>query len=389
MTALRPEPPYRARLDVVRAALAALGVDALIVTHPPNLRYLTGFDGSLGGLLVTPREWSLVVDGRYITTAKERAAASAGLVDLRVELAPRSIEEGIAAEWSRTKPAAVGVEGAVMTLDRFARLQDLIAARFVTTDRVVEAARMIKDGGEIEVMRQAARMLSGAALEALAAVRPGRSEIEVALAVEVAIRRAGFSKPAFETIVASGPQSALPHARPGNRVLTAGDGVVLDFGGVYDGYCVDLTRTVQLGPLSGSFRRIFDAVREAHAAAIAAIRPGIAASAVDTAAREALAARGLGEAFVHGTGHGLGLEVHEEPRVTRPGTTRDEILRPGMIFTVEPGAYLPGIGGVRIEDDVLVTASGCEVLTSVPIDLEGAGAARGKHGGLGEGLAGD
>jgi Xaa-Pro aminopeptidase len=373
----------------VRAALAALDVDALIVTHPPNLRYLTGFGGSLGGLLVTSREWSLVVDGRYITTAKEGAAASAGLVDLRVELAARSIEEGIAAEWSRTKPAAVGVEGAVMTLDRFARLQGLIAARFVTTDRVVEAARMIKDEGEIEVMRRAAQMLSGAALEALAAVRAGRSEVEVALGVEVAIRRAGFSKPAFETIVASGPHSALPHARPGNRVLTAGDGVVLDFGGVYDGYCVDLTRTVQLGPASGSFRRIFDAVREAHAAAIAAIRPGIAASAVDTAAREALAARGLAEAFVHGTGHGLGLEVHEEPRVTRPGTTRDEILRPGMIFTVEPGAYLPGIGGVRIEDDVLVTASGCEVLTSVPIDLEGAGAARGKHGGLGEGLAGD
>ena len=165
--------------------------------------------------------------------------------------------------------------------------------------------------------------------------------------------------------------------------------MVLDFGGVYDGYCVDLTRTVQLEPASGSFRRIFDAVREAHAAAIAAIRPGIAASAVDTAAREVLAARGLAEAFVHGTGHGLGLEVHEEPRVTRPGTTRDEILRPGMIFTVEPGAYLPGVGGVRIEDDVLVTASGCEVLTSVPIDLEGAGSAPGRHGSLGEGLAGD
>jgi Xaa-Pro aminopeptidase len=385
----RPEFPYRARLAVVRAALAGPGVDALIVTHPPNLRYLCGFDGSLGALLVTATEWSLVVDGRYITTAKERAAASAGLSDLRVELAPRSIEEGIAAEWARAKPAAVGVEAAVMTLDRFARLQALVPARLVPTERVVEAARMIKDDGEIEVMRQAARMLSGAALEALASVRPGRSETDVALQVELAMRRAGFSKPAFETIVASGPHSALPHARPGGRVLSAGDGVVLDFGGVYDGYCVDLTRTVQLGPASGSFRRIFDAVREAHAAAIAAIRPGIAASAVDAAAREALAGRGLAEAFVHGTGHGLGLEVHEEPRVTRPGMTRDEILRPGMIFTVEPGAYLPGLGGVRIEDDVLVTASGCEVLTSVPIDLEGAGAAPGGHGGLGEELAGD
>ena len=181
--------------------------------------------------------------------------------------------------------AAVGVEGAVMTLDRFTRLQALIPARFVTTERVVEAARMIKDDGEIEVMRQAAGCCPAAALEALAAVRPGRSETEVALEVELALRRGGFSKPAFETIVASGPHSALPHARPGTRVLTAGDGVVLDFGGVYDGYCVDLTRTVQLGPASGSFRRIFDAVREAHAAAMV-VRPGIAASAVDTAARE-------------------------------------------------------------------------------------------------------
>ena len=389
MPPARPDPPYRARLGSVRNALAGLGVDALIVMHPPNLRYLCGFDGSLGGLLVTSTEWSLVVDGRYITTAQERAAASAALEDLFVALAPHSIEEGIAAEWSRRKPPAVGVEGAVMTLDRFARLQALIPARFVTTERVVEAVRMIKDDGEIEVMRQAARMLSAAALEALAAVRPGRSETDVALEVELAMRRAGFAKAAFETIVASGPHSALPHARPGSRVLTAGDGVVLDFGGVYDGYCVDLTRTVQLGPASGSFRRIFDAVREAHAAAIAAIRPGIAASAVDTAARDALAARGLAEAFVHGTGHGLGLEVHEDPRVTRPGTARDEVLRPGMIFTVEPGAYLPGVGGVRIEDDVLVTASGCEVLTSVPIDLDGAGAAPGRHGRLGEGLAGD
>ena len=383
------DPPFGARLHAIRSELPGLGIDALIVTHPPNLRYLCGFDGSLGALLATQNGWSLIVDGRYITIAKERAETSAGLAGLRVQLAPRSIEEGIAAEWSRTKPPAVGVEGAVMTLERFARLQALIPARFVTTERVVEAARMIKDDGEIEIMKQASRMLSGAALEALAAVRPGRSETEVALDIELAMRRAGFSKAAFETIVASGPNSALPHARPGSRVLSAGDGVVLDFGGVYDGYCVDLTRTVQLGPASGSFRRIFDAVHDAHAAAIAAIRPGIAASAVDSAAREALTARGLGEAFVHGTGHGLGLEVHEEPRVTRPGTARDEILQPGMIFTVEPGAYLPGVGGVRIEDDVLVTASGCEVLTSVPIDLDGTGTAPGAHRGLGDGLAGD
>jgi Xaa-Pro aminopeptidase len=385
----RPEPPYIARLGAVRQTLAELGIDALVVTHPPNLRYLCGFDGSLGAVLVTAADASLIVDGRYITMAKERAAASAELRHLVVEIAPRSIEEGIAAVWSRTRAAVVGVEGAVMTLERFARLQALIPARFVTTERVVERGRVIKDAGEIDVMRQAARMLSSAAAAALTQVRPGRSEAEVAFEVEVALRRAGFSKPAFETIVASGPNSALPHARPGARVLSAGDGVVLDFGGVYDGYCVDLTRTVQLGPASDSFRRIFDAVRAAHAAAIAVVRPGIAASAVDTAAREVLAAKGLADAFVHGTGHGLGLEVHEEPRITRPGVARDEILQPGMIFTVEPGAYLAGVGGVRIEDDVLVTPSGCEVLTAVPIEMAGLSTASGRHGGRGEEPAGD
>ena len=367
-----PDPPYLQRLTAVRQTLAGLGIDALIVTHPPNLRYLCGFDGSVGALLATADQCTLIVDGRYMTAASERAAASGHLRHLSVELAPRSLEEGIAAVWQRCALPAVGVEGSVMTLERFARLQAFMPARFVTTERVVERARLVKDAGEIETMRRAGRMLSNAAREALGAIRTGRSESDVALDAELALRRAGFSRPAFETIVASGPNSALPLARPGDRVLAEGDGVVLDFGGVYDGYCVDLTRTVQLGPASGSFCRIFDAVREAHAAAIAVVKPGIAASAVDTAAREVLAAHGLAEAFVHGTGHGLGLEVHEEPRVTRPGTARDETLEPGMIFTVEPGAYLPGIGGVRIEDDVLVTAAGCEVLTAVPIDLRGA-----------------
>ena len=201
----------------MRQTLSGLGVDALVLTHPPNLRYLCGFEGSLGAVLVTATDCSLIVDGRYITIAKERAAASAGLRHLRVELAPHTIEDGIAAEWSRTQAPVVGVEGAVMTLDRFARLQALIPARFVSTERVVEAARIIKDDGEIDVMRQAARMLSTAAVEALAAVRPGRAEAEVAFEAELALRRAGFSKPAFETIVASGPNSALPHARPGAR----------------------------------------------------------------------------------------------------------------------------------------------------------------------------
>jgi Xaa-Pro aminopeptidase len=192
--------------------------------------------------------------------------------------------------------------------------------------------------------------------------------MDVAADIETLLREAGFEGPAFPTIVASGPNGALPHARPTRRQLSRNEGVVLDFGGVYDGYCVDLTRTVQLEPTTVEFGRLFDAVKEAQAAAIAAVKPGIRASAIDGAARDVLTRLGLADAFVHGTGHGLGLEVHEEPRISRAGSAQpDEVLRAGMVFTIEPGAYVAGLGGVRIEDDVLVTEAGCAVLTDVPI----------------------
>jgi Xaa-Pro aminopeptidase len=184
------------------------------------------------------------------------------------------------------------------------------------------------------------------------------------------MREAGYERMAFDTIVASGPHSAMPHYRAGTRRLAPGDLLVLDFGGVLDGYCCDLTRTASIGPPSPEARRVYDAVLDAQRAAIAAVRPGVAASAVDAAARDVLRARGLGDAFGHGTGHGLGLDVHEEPRVGRERADAPAvILAPGMVFTIEPGAYLPGFGGVRIEDDVLVTDTGCEVLTTVPREL--------------------
>jgi Xaa-Pro aminopeptidase len=371
-----PGPSYSRRAETVRRTLADTGLDALIVTHPPNLRYLTGFDGSLGALLLTLSNAVLIVDGRYITTARDRVASSAELRWVRVELAARSLEEGLIDTIAETPARTIGVEAAAMTLSRFDRLnallqarQDKAGVRLAPSERIVERARVIKDADEVATLRTAAAMLSRVAARALDAVGPGRSELEVAADIDTFLRQAGFSKPAFDTIVASGPNSALPHARPGERRLLPGDSVVLDFGGVYDGYCVDLTRTVQLSPATDAFLRTFAAVRAAHSAAIAAIRPGLKASLVDTAAREVLTAHGLGDAFVHGTGHGLGLDVHEEPRVTRPGSVAmDETLEPGMVFTVEPGAYLPGAHGVRIEDDVVVTAGGCDVLTSVPID---------------------
>jgi Xaa-Pro aminopeptidase len=212
--------------------------------------------------------------------------------------------------------------------------------------------------------------LTGVASAAFDAVRDGRPERDVAAAIEAALREAGYERPAFDTIVASGPNGALPHYRAGHRTLHTGDLVVLDFGGVLDGYCSDLTRTVSVGQPSPDAVRLHAAVRDAQTAAIDAVRPGRATTDVDAAARQVLVAHGLGEAFGHGTGHGLGLDVHEDPRVGKPRSDVPPVrLEPGMVFTIEPGAYVPGFGGVRIEDDILVTETGCEVLTSVPRDL--------------------
>jgi Xaa-Pro aminopeptidase len=214
--------------------------------------------------------------------------------------------------------------------------------------------------------------LSAVAEGLFTVIRSGMIERELAMTIDWRIREAGFERPAFETIVASGPQAALPHARPSGRTMTEGDLVVLDFGGVYDSYCVDLTRTISIGPASKRARDVHAAVLEAHARAIAAVRPGASRYEIDAAARMSLDRAGMGEAFGHGTGHGLGVEVHEDPRIVRrraDADTRDEAIMPGMVFTIEPGAYFPGWGGVRIEDDVVVTDTGAELLTHVTTDL--------------------
>lgn len=385
MIAQTTSAPYARRLAALREALPAAGVDGLLVTHPPNLRYLTGFDGSTGALLVSATAFTLIVDGRYVTSARAQVAAHSDLQGMVVFVAERSLEEAAAHVVMSGAPIwNLGVEAGAITLSRFDRLSEALgtaeasqpeqgpAPRLRGTERIVEALRLVKDASEIATLRTAARLLSGVAREVMGFVLSDRREREVAADVDAALRRAGFERPAFETIVASGPNSALPHARPGDRRLEPGDAVVLDFGGIYDGYCVDLTRTVQLAPVSADFGRVFAAVKAAHAAAVAAVRPGIPASDVDAAARDVLARHGLGHAFVHGTGHGLGLEVHEEPRIARAGSTGSgEVLRPGMVFTIEPGAYIPGLCGVRIEDDVLVDEGACEVLTDVPIERMG------------------
>jgi Xaa-Pro aminopeptidase len=357
------------------------GVDAFVVTHLPNLRYLTGFSATAGAAILTPERCVLVVDARYVTVARELLSSRPDDgVDLKV--VDQGYDEAIAAVLEGTGAARIGIEAASLSVSRFNWLSAQLASTpsaseggspaLVPTERLIEARRVVKDASEITTLREAARRLSAMARAGLEFAREGRTELAVAGDIDMAIRAAGFERPAFETIVASGPNSARPHARPGGRRLQPGDGVVLDFGGVYDGYCVDLTRTVYIGVPAPALRRIAAAVREAHAAALSAVRPGVRPSRIDAAAREVLAGHGLGDAFGHATGHGLGLEVHEEPRIGKParlpGVYPDTPVAPGMVFTIEPGAYVDGLGGVRIEDDVLVVDGGCEILTDVPIE---------------------
>jgi Xaa-Pro aminopeptidase len=368
--------PYVRRLTALRDDLATAALDAFVVTHSPNIRYLTGFSGSAGLMVVTPDQATLIVDFRYAAAARRLTGSNPSLAEtLAVSVAVKGLDETLL---EALRPCRrIGIESDSMTVARFNRLSSALADGaptplntadpcpiLVPTERMVETRRAVKDATEIRILRLAGRLLKQVAAEVPDLVRPGRTELEIAADIDLLLRRAGFDRPAFETIVASGPNGALPHARPSRRTVQPEDGVVLDFGGVYDGYCVDLTRTVELGRGRQDLRPLFDAVAQAQSAAIAAVRPGVLASQVDGAARDMLARHGLAEAFGHGTGHGLGLEVHEEPRIARFSSThRDTVLAPGMVFTVEPGAYVEGLGGVRIEDDVLVTDDGCEVLT--------------------------
>lgn len=365
-----------ARHRLVRTRLAALGLDGLLVTNPTNIRYLTNHAGSAGTLVLTAEGVHLLIDFRYQESVRSLQASDAACPGLKTWPVPASYDEALIDMLAEQgMPSKIGIEAAHLTVARKEWLERTSGSRGLTlnwtsTERVVERIRLVKDATEVASLRDAAARLTAVADKAFAAIRPGAMEREVAAAIEMGLRSAGYERPAFDTIVASGPNAALPHYRAGSRILQPGDLVVLDFGGVLDGYCSDLTRTVSVGAPTPDALRLHSAVQDAQRAAIDAVKPGVTATAVDAAARDLLKSRGLGEAFGHGTGHGLGLDIHEEPRVGPPRPDAPSVqLEPGMVFTIEPGAYLPGMGGVRIEDDVLVTERGCEVLTSVPREL--------------------
>jgi Xaa-Pro aminopeptidase len=357
------------RLRTLQDYCAGHDLDALVVSTPANLAYLTGFTGSAALLVCTRDEPWLLTDGRY-EAAVRQDMANGQVAQTRLERAEPRYDLALAARLERLHVRRAGFEASHVTVATLRVWQGLAAGiEWAPTEGVVERQRLIKDDAELAIFRRAGPALAGVARQLSAWVRRGRSEREVAGDIEAAIERAGFSQPAFPTIVAAGPNSALPHARPTDRRLGNGDLVVLDFGGVLDGYCVDLTRMAGVGQVGPEAVSLFEAVKAAQTAALAAIRSGVSGSDVDAAARQVLDGRGFGPAFLHSTGHGLGREVHEAPRLSRAESGGAERLEAGMVCTIEPGAYVEGLGGARLEDDVIVTTGGCEVLTEAPRDL--------------------
>jgi len=359
---------FLARQEGLRERLAATGLDALLVSHLPNIRYLCGFTGSAGLLLVEEAGSAFFTDVRYDTQGREEVKGAKVIIARKALW--NALGERVAArrKRSRSKGWTIGIEAEHLTVAERKRLADLLPSgvRLQNAPALVERARMIKEDAELDLIRAAVRV--GATLfdRALEVLRPGTKEAEVAAEMEYAARRAGAEEMSFPTIIASGARSALPHGRATDQVVASGGFVVCDFGVILAGYCSDQTRTVWVGAVPEEARKAYESVREAQEAAIATVRPGVSTGEVDAAARKVLRKAGLGRYFTHSTGHGVGLEIHEAPRVA---AGQKEVLKPGMVITIEPGVYFRGKWGVRIEDMVAVREGGCEVLTPTSKDF--------------------
>lgn len=344
------------RLGRLRETMNRDGIEALLVTTPANRRYLTGFTGTAGYVVVSAERAWLFTDFRYMTQAREQTAG--------IEVVEHGAQ-ALAAIGEALREAGIrrlGFEQQHVTYGSYlAYAKDIGSGiTLVPTDHVVERLRRIKDAAELDTLQKAVDIADAAFAHILTVLKPGLRELDVALELETFMRRLGAKGSSFDIIVASGERSALPHGVAGERIIGQGEFVKMDFGALYDGYCSDLTRTVVIGKPTEKHRELYDIVLEAQQAAIAGIRAGIAGRDGDALARNVIAARGYGEQFGHGTGHAVGLDIHESPRLSK---NEETLLEPGMVLTVEPGIYLPGFGGVRIEDIVVVRDGGCEVLT--------------------------
>ncbi|NLH50132.1 MAG: aminopeptidase P family protein [Myxococcales bacterium] len=348
------------RLSRLRAALKEAACQAALVWNPANVRYLSGFTGTEGTLLVTERDAWFLTDSRYTEQAGDQVTPHGfSVVTFRQkfkEIAGKLRELGV---------AELGVEDETMTVSQHRQLaEDAGPVTLRPLGRLITRLREIKDASEIAAIRKAVQVQEAALRTILPLIQPGVTERGIAFALDTEMRRLGASDVSFATIVASGPRGAMPHGTASDKVIAAGELIVIDWGCIVDGYCSDQTVTLAVGePLDPDAKKVYQVVYEAQQACLAAGKPGYEFPALDRVPREIIEQAGFGAMFGHGTGHALGLEIHEEPRVSPLGSGAAEV---GMVFTIEPGIYLPGRFGVRLEDIVLVTETGLEKLTTLP-----------------------
>jgi Xaa-Pro aminopeptidase len=353
---------FKIRRKALRGLISTAKLDALVITHPANWYYLTGFTGDAGVLIVSQGAAALVTDGRF-TTQVRKETSSVRLLEQKGSLLDST------GRFLRQKGfRRAGFDPSQTSVAQLSLLRKAAGARttWIAAPGLVGTLRARKEPSELARMRQAAILAGDVLTRAIDLLKPGVMENEVAAEIEYQMRRGGASGAAFETIVAFGDRSALPHARPSAKRLRKNELVVLDLGAILAHYCSDITRTVYVGRAPERVKEWYRAVLEAQTAAIAAVRAGVSCGDVDAAARQVLAGYKLDRLFTHSTGHGLGLEVHEDPRVARGQKAR---LEPGCVVTIEPGVYMAGVGGIRIEDDVAVHAGNTEILTRIPRDL--------------------
>jgi Xaa-Pro aminopeptidase len=369
MTTMRltdlPAMDVGARADRVRARLAGAGVDALLVTRLPNVRYLTGFTGSAGLVLLDGDAMLLVTDGRYAEQSRAQLAAAGVAADVAIGVTQAEQRDALVA--AAAPHPRLGLEAHGVTWHQLREYETWFADHeLVPTEELVESERRTKEPAEVARIRAACAIADDALAELIPTLAARPTERDFALDLEFAMRRRGATKTSFDPIVAAGPNGALPHARPSARRIERGELVVIDFGCIVDGYCSDMTRTVSVGDPGPEATKVWETVLASQQAGRAAVAPGVECAAVDHASRAVIDDAGWADAFVHGTGHGVGLEIHEAPRVAR---TASGTLAPGYVVTVEPGVYLPGVGGVRIEDTLVVTDDSAVALTEFPKQL--------------------
>lgn len=348
------------KLNQLIQSLDEESLDALLITNPINRRYITDFTGTAGIAIVSKKGAVFVTDFRYIEQATEQAK------DFTIVEHTKAIEIEINKQLKKLNVKKLGFEKNTVTYAEFERYQELLNVDLIPVNNLVEKLRLIKSNDELKILKQAGQIVDEAYEHILPFIKPGVREIEIANELEFFMRQQGATSSSFDIIVASGSRSALPHGVASEKEIQNGELVTMDYGALYNGYCSDITRTVAVGDISEELRSIYKTVLAAQMKGVENIKPDMTGKEADAITRDYIDENGYGEYFGHSTGHGLGLEVHEEPRLSSSSQT---ILKPGMVVTVEPGIYIPNVGGCRIEDDIVITKSGNERLTFANKDL--------------------